>query len=178
MIGSLRWTSAACLVLASIFGASGARANLLDFGPSQGWSDSPYSLGGSLTYSGSTLTTWDLRATNGNSTVYEWTQANSTFITYDDGTTLTLSSDGTFTQSHPSVWLHSEGSAFPDMTGSANWVDWNFFVSWAQGGQYANAAAYFTGTPDAPTPTPEPASIALIGLGLAGLGFSRRRKAA
>src|SRR5207248_5018567 len=103
-----------------------AGANVLTWGPSQGTSDSAFDFIGSLTYSGSSLTGWDLKAvkhSNNAITVYEWTPGNSTFLMDPDyaGALITVSSDGTFSHDRPSVWLYtgSSGSSFADLTGSA-----------------------------------------------------------
>src|ERR1700674_4762709 len=128
-IRSLRWASAACLFLAAIFGTSLARANVLSFGPSQGVSDSPYFLSGSLTYSGSTLTAYDVKVTTStNPLVYEWTSASgSTFLINVDNS-LVISNDGQYHQGPPSLYIVAEqGGPLSGITTTTS-VDWQFFV--------------------------------------------------
>src|SRR5947208_16934530 len=94
----VRFAMAACVGFAAAFGRSVANANIITFGPNGGSSDSPLAFEGSLTYSGSLLTSWDLKATllSNHSLVREWTQGNSSFTSFDDGAGLTISSDGSF----------------------------------------------------------------------------------
>jgi hypothetical protein len=175
--------------MAATFGASQAKADsILSFAPSFGYSDSQYAFGGSLTFIGGVLTSWDLRATcpacnpasppvvPGTNYLYAWTPTNSTFTSDATGTGFTISPTGQDIQ--PKAWVGSGTFGnYPDLlplsqlSGGDN-IGWNFNVTWAYGGVYANGGTNIT---VAAIPEPETYAMLLAGLGFIGAVARRRR---
>jgi hypothetical protein len=166
----LRFAMTLCLGLAAALGASVASASVIVVNPSQGYSDSPFSFGGVLEYTGSTLTSWQLTATNGTSFTFQWLTSNSLVSPLDgSGTNLTFSSEG-----HTAT-LSSGSGNISDLTGTSSTLDWNFFHSWCC--TYANGSAYALVLSDGPGQVPAPASWALLAAGIAIFRLARRKAA-
>jgi hypothetical protein len=174
----------ALAVMFSTMTAVSAHADsIITFGPSMGWSDSPFAFGGSLTFSGSTLVSWDLQATcpacnpnspptiPGTNYIYEWTPTNSIFSTDSQGFGYLFSADGTETL--PKAWVGVDSNYQPPVAQLQNgdYLAWNYLVTWAYGGVGANAAAGVT-----VTAVPEPDTYAMLLAGLFVVGFQVRRK--